>query len=203
MNARTSAVLGHPDAVHPGRDDLAFYPLLYWPITQGSVTEPGTIAALNSYMTHGGILLIDAKGGGDPGGGFTGLDAADPAALRRATRGLDIPPLTPVDGHHVLSHSFYLLRSFPGRYVGAPVWVAANGEQGNDNVSPLILGANDWASAWATDAAGDTPYAVIPGGEAQRTLAYRFGVNAVIYALTGNYKSDQVHVPALLQRLGE
>ncbi len=205
VNARTSAVLGHPDAVHPGQDDLAFYPLLYWPITQGSTTEPAAIAALNSYMTHGGILLIDAKGGSGDGGvaGFTGADAAGPAALRQATRGLDIPPLTPVDGHHVLSHSFYLLRSFPGRYVGAPVWVAASGEQGNDNVSPLILGANDWASAWATDAAGDTPYAAIPGGEAQRTLAYRFGVNAVIYALTGNYKSDQVHVPALLQRLGE
>ncbi len=204
VNARTSAVLGHPDAVHPGHDDLAFYPLLYWPITQGSTTEPAAITALNSYMTRGGILLIDAKGGGDPGAaGFTGLDGAGPAALRQATRGLDIPPLTPVDGRHVLSHSFYLLRSFPGRYVGAPVWVAAGGEQGNDNVSPLILGANDWASAWATDASGDTPYAVIPGGDAQRTLAYRFGVNAVIYALTGNYKSDQVHVPALLQRLGE
>jgi hypothetical protein len=25
----------------------------------------------------------------------------------------------------------------------------------------------------------------------------------VMYALTGNYKSDQVHVPALLERLGQ
>jgi hypothetical protein len=25
----------------------------------------------------------------------------------------------------------------------------------------------------------------------------------VMYALTGNYKSDQVHVPAILERLGQ
>lgn len=203
VNARTSAVLGHPDAVHPGQDDLAFYPLLYWPITQGAAADPGAISALNAYMNRGGILLIDTKGSDTGGGSFTGLAASSPQALRQATSGLDIPPLAPVDSSNVLSHSFYLLHAFPGRYVGAPVWVAATGEPGRDNVSPLIIGANDWASAWATDAAGDTPYAVIPGGERQRTLAYRFGVNAVIYALTGNYKSDQVHVPALLQRLGE
>jgi hypothetical protein len=154
-------------------------------------------------MNRGGILLIDTKGSDTGGGSFTGLAVPGPQALRQATTGLDIPPLAPVDSGNVLSHSFYLLHAFPGRYVGAPVWVAATGEPGRDNVSPLIIGANDWASAWAIDAAGDTPYAVIPGGERQRTLAYRFGVNAVIYALTGNYKSDQVHVPALLQRLGE
>ena len=41
------------------------------------------------------------------------------------------------------------------------------------------------------------------GGERQRELANRFGVNLVMYVLTGNYKSDQVHVPALLERLGQ
>ena len=39
--------------------------------------------------------------------------------------------------------------------------------------------------------------------ERQRELAYRAGVNLVMYALTGNYKADQVHVPALLERLGQ
>jgi hypothetical protein len=53
------------------------------------------------------------------------------------------------------------------------------------------------------DADGNNPYAVLPGGQRQRTLAYRFGVNLVMYALTGNYKGDQVHVPAILQRLGQ
>ena len=209
VNARTAAELGPPDPVHPGQTDLAFYPLLYWPIIRGETEDAAAIAALNSYMDHGGILLIDTLGseagsdsGNNGGDSFTGIGAGT-QALRATTRGLDIPPLMPVGRGHVLSHTFYLLRSFPGRYVGAPVWVAANGDAGRDNVSPVIIGANDWAAAWAIDAAGDNPYAVIPGGEAQRTLAYRFGVNAVMYSLTGNYKADQVHVPALLERLGE
>ena len=42
----------------------------------------------------------------------------------------------------------------------------------------------------------------VPGGARQRVLAYRFGTNLVMYALTGNYKGDQVHVPAILERLG-
>ena len=45
--------------------------------------------------------------------------------------------------------------------------------------------------------------ATLVGGERQRELAYRFGVNLVMYALTGTYKSDQLHLPAVLNRLGE
>ncbi len=218
-NARTSAQLGQPEGVVPGRDDLAFYPMIYWPVTPATVPAapaPSWTAALASYMDHGGILLIDTQGidprddrgtGPAPSGaatdGFTLDVPGTRAALRRATAGLDIPSLRPIDGQHVLSHSFYLLHAFPGRYAGTPVWVARADELGNDGVSPVIVGANDWAAAWAVDETGQPPFAVIPGGDDQRTLAYRFGVNAVIYALTGNYKTDQVHVPALLQRLGE
>ncbi len=211
-NARTSAQLGQPDGVVPGHDDLAFYPMLYWPVTPATVSDTPAAAwtaSLNAYMSHGGILLIDTQGSSRPAAatgadaGFTIYVEGTAAALRRATAGLDIPSLRPVDQAHVLSHSFYLLHGYPGRYAGAPVWVARDDDLGNDGVSPVIIGANDWAAAWAVDASGQTPYAVIPGGESQRVTAYRFGVNAVIYALTGNYKTDQVHVPALLQRLGE
>jgi hypothetical protein len=83
------------------------------------------------------------------------------------------------------------------------VWVQRDQDRTNDSVSPVIIGGNDWAAAWAIDDSGRNPYAVIPGGDRQRTLAYRFGVNLVMYALTGNYKGDQVHVPAILQRLGQ
>lgn len=209
-NARTSVQLGHPDGVMPGRDDLAFYPMLYWPVTPATAPhapDAAWTASLNAYMSHGGILLIDTQGSdgasGSGGGDFTLFAPGTAQALRRATAGLDIPSLRPVDQAHVLSRSFYLLHAFPGRYVGAPVWVAGEDDGGNDGVSPVIIGANDWAGAWAIDAGGQNPYAVIPGGEEQRVIAYRFGVNAVIYALTGNYKTDQVHVPALLQRLGQ
>ena len=90
----------------------------------------------------------------------------------------------------------------PGRFSGGPVWVARDQDRANDSVSPVIIGGHDWAAAWAIDGRGNNPFAVIPGGTRQRTLAYRFGVNLVMYALTGNYKGDQVHVPAILERLG-
>ena len=76
----------------------------------------------------------------------------------------------------------------------------------NDGVSPVLIGGNDWASAWALSRQGGSMFPVGRGGyagERQREYAYRFGVNLVMYVLTGNYKSDQVHVPALLERLGQ
>ncbi|MCQ8277021.1 DUF4159 domain-containing protein [Acetobacteraceae bacterium KSS8] len=208
-NARTSARLGEPDGVVPGRDDLAFYPMLYWPVTPQTVRaapDPKWQQALNSFMSHGGILMIDTQGAAEGAGTENGYVPVVPGtrqALRLATTGLDIPPLTILPPNHVLNRTFYLLHGTPGRYSGAPVWVATTEDSGNDGVSPVILGADDWAAAWATDGDGGYPFATIPGGDEQRTMAYRFGVNAVIYALTGNYKADQVHVPALLKRLGQ
>ena len=74
---------------------------------------------------------------------------------------------------------------------------------GNDRVSSLVIGGNDWAAAWATDEMHKPLVLPTPGGARQRELAYRFGINLVMYALTGNYKSDQVHIPAILERLGQ
>ncbi|GAN67425.1 DUF4159 domain-containing protein [Acetobacter orleanensis] len=211
-NARTSAMLGHPDGVRPGQDDLSYYPLLYWPITPDAAPSPAMTAALTSFMAHGGILLIDTQGQ-DSGsqnsgnqseaGPYAGDAPGTRSALRRVTAGLPIPPLMTMTDHHVLAHTFYMLHDFPGRYAEQPVWVAREGEAENDDVSPVIIGSADWAHAWAVDENGNTPFAVLPGGADQRQLAYRFGVNTIIYALTGNYKADQVHVPMLLKRLGE
>ncbi|WP_122038843.1 DUF4159 domain-containing protein [Asaia bogorensis] len=196
---RSSAVMGHPDGLVPGKDDLAYYPLIYWPITDDVQEDSGRSAALNSFMAHGGILMLDTQGTGSD------LSTQDEgqmrSALRRATAGLVVPPLSKLDDHHVLAHSFYLLHDFPGRVQGLPVWVARSGDDSNDDVSPIIIGAGDWAHAWAMDAQGNTPYAVIPGGDEQRTQAYRFGVNLLLYALTGNYKADQMRVPELLKRM--
>jgi hypothetical protein len=73
----------------------------------------------------------------------------------------------------------------------------------NDGVSGYVIGGHDWAAAWAVDDLGQPIAAVVPGGEHQREMALRFGVNLVMYTLTGNYKADQVHVPAILERLGQ
>jgi hypothetical protein len=128
--------------------------------------------------------------------------------LRRLLGRLDLPPLEPVPPDHVLTKSFYLMHRFPGRWDGGQVWVEASaaaeaGNLANDGVSTIVVGSNDYAAAWARDPDGRPLYPVTPGGERQREMAERFGVNLVIYALTGNYKSDQVHVPALLERLGQ
>jgi hypothetical protein len=200
VNRRTAATLVEPDAVEPGKTDLSFYPLLYWPISaDAQPLSSEQAAALNDYMSRGGIILIDTRDSGSGAGFAPGTGSA----LQRVARGLEIPPLAPLTTEHVLAHAFYLLRDFPGRHTGDLVWVQRDQDRTNDSVSPVIIGGNDWAAAWAVDESGRNPYAVIPGGARQRTLAYRFGVNLVMYALTGNYKGDQVHVPAILQRLGQ
>jgi hypothetical protein len=200
VNRRTAATLVEPDPIEPGRTDLSEYPLIYWPITPDAAPlSPEQAAALNDYMSRGGIILIDTRDSGSGAGFAPGTESA----LRRVAQGLVIPPLAPLTTDHVLARAFYLLSDFPGRYTGDPVWVQRDQDRTNDSVSPVIIGGNDWAAAWAVDGDGRNPYAVIPGGQRQRTLAYRFGVNLVMYALTGNYKGDQVHVPAILQRLGQ
>jgi hypothetical protein len=202
VNDRTAAVLATPAAVVPGRDDLSFYPLIYWPMTSDATLSPAAVTALNDYMRRGGVIVIDTRGGADAGSG-AGFAPGTDAALRRVAAGLDIPSLTPLTSKHVLTHSFYLLSDFPGRYDGGAVWVQQEQDRSNDSVSPVIIGSNDWAAAWAEDDDGKPLYATIPGGQRQRVLAFRFGVNMVMYALTGNYKGDQVHVPAILERLGQ
>jgi hypothetical protein len=200
VNARTAATLFAPDAVQPGQTDLSLYPLLYWPITADAPEPTGVqSAALNDYMSRGGIIVIDTRDSGSGAGFAPGTEDA----LKRIARSLIVPPLAPLTGEHVLSHAFYLLSDFPGRFTGDTVWVQRDQDRTNDSVSPVIIGGNDWAGAWAMGPDGGNPYAVIPGGQHQRILAYRFGVNLVMYALTGNYKGDQVHVPAILQRLGQ
>jgi hypothetical protein len=199
VNRRTAATLAEPVAVTPGTDDLSFFPLLYWPVLgDARAPDANAAAALNGFMRAGGIILFDTR---DEGSG-EGFSPGARAALRRVTRDLSVPPLMPVPEDHVLRRAFYLLQDLPGRFTGGQVWVAREQDRANDSVSPVIIGGHDWAAAWAVDARGNNPYAAIPGGARQRILAYRFGTNLVMYALTGNYKGDQVHVPAILERLG-
>lgn len=200
VNRRTAASLAEPVAVRPGEDDLSVYPLIYWPITPEAPTPQGAaMVALNDYMAHGGIIVIDTRDGGSGEGFAAGADAA----LARIGKGLVVPTLGPLTPGHVLARAFYLLQEFPGRYAGNTVWVQRDEDRTNDSVSPVIIGGHDWAAAWAVDSEGHNPYATIPGGARQRIVAYRFGVNIVMYALTGNYKGDQVHIPAILERLGQ
>ncbi len=195
-------------------DDLALFSFLYWPITADQpAPSPQAYLRLNRYLRAGGMILFDTRDAD-----IAGFGASTPEGkrLQALAAPLDIPPLEPIPEDHVLTRSFYLLKDFPGRYANAPVWVEAAPEtaqaaegmpfrQLNDGVTPVVLGGNDWASAWAVDDRGAPMFPVGRGmgGDRQREIAYRFGINLVMHVLTGNYKSDQVHVPALLERLGQ
>jgi len=188
-------------AVDIEHDELIFFPLLYWPVAPGEPTpSPAAVERLNRFLATGGTILFDTRDHGQSTP-FTAASTQD--MLRRLANGLNIPTLVPVPPDHVLTKSFYLMQEFPGRWSGGKLWAEPVEDAVNDGVAGVIVGSNDWAGAWAIDSAGRPMYPVVPGGEPQREMAYRFGVNLVMYALTGNYKSDQVHVPAILERLGQ
>jgi hypothetical protein len=204
LNRRTAAETAEPLAVDIESDDLIFFPLLYWPVT-AEQRPPSAAAAerINRYLETGGTILFDTRDAGEQTPGAYGSAGFSEAMLRRLAQGIKIPPLVPVPPDHVLTKSFYLMHEFPGRWNSGQVWIEPVEDRVNDGVAGVIIGGNDWAGAWAIDAQGRPAYAVVPGGEPQREQAFRFGINLVMYVLTGNYKSDQVHVPAILERLGQ
>jgi hypothetical protein len=203
LSRRTSVEPGAPLGVDPSRDELSFFPLIYWPVVpEAAELSDAAKKRVNDFLAHGGTILFDLREAA-AGTMILGRASRGSEALMRLSDGLDIPPLAPVPPDHVLTKSFYLMQDFPGRYAGGTLWVGATEGRVNDGVASVLVGSNDWASAWAVDTNGRPHYAVVPGGERQRELAYRAGVNLVMYALTGNYKADQVHVPFILERLGQ
>lgn len=189
LSRRSSAELAAPLGLDVNRDDLHVYPLIYWPAANGQ-SLPGAAVRLkvSRYLDNGGLILFDGRG----------REGAD--ALRALLRALEIPPLTPLPDDHVLNRAFYLLNGLPGRVDGGAVWIGSQAA-GLEGVSPVIIGSNDWAGAWARDERDRPLLPVIEGGEPGREMAYRAGVNMVMYALTGTYKADQVHLPAIMERL--
>jgi hypothetical protein len=211
---RTSVEPAEPIAVDLETDELAFFPFLYWPVTPDQ-PQPSSeaYAKLNRYLRTGGMILFDTR---DADSAQFGSSSPNGRKLQQLAAPLDIPPLEPIPPDHVLTRTFYLIQDFPGRHASRDVWVEAAPLDAelvdgmpfrnlNDNVTPVVIGGNDWASAWAVDEQGNRQFPVGRGfaGERQREIALRFGVNLVMHVLTGNYKSDQVHVPALLDRLGQ
>ena len=204
LRQRTAAEPAGAVGIDPEVDDLAFFPFLYWPMTTAQVPLSGTaVARLNAYLRDGGTILFDTRD--HDVAGAAGLTGPGPGTnmLRRLTVDLDVPPLVTVPPEHVLTRAFYLLQDFPGRFLGGALWVEQADQNVNDGVASIIVGSNDWAAAWATDAAGRGLVPLVPGGPLQREMAYRFGVNLTMYTLTGNYKADQVHVEAILDRLSQ
>jgi hypothetical protein len=211
---RTALEPAEPIGVDPARDELVFYPLLYWPMAP-SRPPPSeeAIRRLDAFMKQGGTVVFDTRdalnSSGRPGAGAT----PETQLLRRILNSIDVPDLEPVPKDHVVTKTFYILENFVGRYASGQTWLEVlqrNQEadrsrpaQAGDRVSPIIITSNDLAAAWAVDRNGAPRFPLVPGDGRQREMALRGGVNIVMYSLTGNYKADQVHIPALLERLGQ
>jgi hypothetical protein len=214
LSQRTALEPGDPIAVDIAKDELAFFPMLYWPIApDAKKPDAATLARIDAYMKQGGTILFDTRDALTSFRVRGGEVSPALARLREILSALDIPELEPVPADHVLTKSFYLLRDFPGRYGNGKLWVEALPEpsaetearpaRAGDGVSPILITSNDFAGAWATGSDGQPLMPLTPGEPRQREFAFRVGVNIVMYVLTGNYKADQVHVPALLERLGQ
>ena len=215
LNARTAVEPSEPIGVSIEKDQIAFFPMLYWPVLASQKElDAKVLAKVDAYMKHGGMIIFDTRdyGQGMPIGFIQQGSSTGKTPLQRLLGKLDLPRIEPVPQGHVLGKSFYLLDEFPGRWSGGQLWVEAGGgdtitenkrARQADGVSSVLITANDFVSAWALDERNLPLFPVVPGGERQREFAFRTGVNIVMYALTGNYKADQVHIPALLERLGQ
>ncbi|ABQ34447.1 MULTISPECIES: DUF4159 domain-containing protein [Bradyrhizobium] len=213
---RTALEAGDPVGVDPAHDELAFFPLIYWPIVPGAPKPPqDAINKIDAYMKQGGTVIFDTRDAVEAPPGDNGAQQTPGMqSLRDILSSLDVPELEPVPREHVLTKTFYLLRDFPGRFTAGQTWVealpkdededsAARPARGGDGVSPIIITSNDLAGAWALRPDGQAMLPMVPGEPRQREFAFRAGVNIVMYTLTGNYKADQVHAPALIERLGQ
>lgn len=212
LAARTALEPGAPMGVDIETDELAFFPVLYWPIVPDApMPSREAIQRIDAYMKGGGMIVFDTR---DAATNWRPGSAASPEAayLRRLLADVDVPPLEPLPPDHVLTKTFFILDELPGRHSAGITWVEAlppaPPEEGmrparaGDAVSPIIISANDLAGAWAIGSRGEAMLPVGGSDPRQREMAFRAGMNIVMYALTGNYKADQVHVPALLERLG-
>jgi hypothetical protein len=212
---RTALEAGEPVGLDLARDDLSFFPLIYWPIVPNAARpSQDALTRIDAYMKQGGTVLFDTRDAvmAPPGPGGENRSPGM-IALRDILAVLDLPELEPIPRDHVLTKTFFLLKDFPGRFASGQLWVEAiappNDDEperparGGDGVSSILITSNDLAGAWAQRQDGQPMLPMVPGEPRQREFAFRAGVNIVMYTLTGNYKADQVHIPALLERLGQ
>ncbi len=201
LRERTSLVLGDPVAINPKEDALNLYPFIYWPVgTLTPKSDEETLQKIAAYLQAGGMILFDT-GVEDPATNSLGItNPSSQSALQRLLGGMELPPLIEVTEDHVLAKSYYLLNQFPGRVMGRALWVERRSGGEEPSVTGIIIGSHDWASAWNN---GTSSLGRNTGNFSawQQEHATRFGINLVMYALTGTYKNDSLHMDAILERL--
>jgi hypothetical protein len=193
LGKRTSVdIEDEPAIVSPASENLFETPFLYLAGDRAmDLPSAAGIEALRRFLTFGGFLLIDSAEGATDGAFDGSVRKLISTIFPQPAKGLEIIP-----PEHVVFKSFYLLDKPVGRLAIAP---ALEGVLHDDRLVCAYV-ANDLGGAWARDDFGNYDYPCEPGGEKQRELAVRMGVNLVMYALCLDYKSDQVHVPFIMKR---
>jgi hypothetical protein len=192
IKKQTSIDVDDPVIVTATSETLHETPFLYL-TGEKAIELPSNagIEALRRFLTFGGFMLIDSAEGS--------TDGAYAGSVRKLISAIFPPPaksfeIIPAD--HVVYKSFFLLDKPVGRLAIAP---AMEGVIRDGRLVCAYI-PNDLGGAWARDDFGNYDFTCEPGGEKQRQLAFRLGINLVMYALCLDYKSDQVHVPFIMKR---
>lgn len=166
-------------------------PLLYW--AGDSEFDPlreSDVVGFRRFVEQGGFVLIDDADRNN--GGF------DRSIRREVARAFSGSALQPLSSSHTIYRSFYLLNGPVGRIEGPDHLLSLSvGDR-----TAVVYTQHDLGGAFARDNLGTWQQQVIPGGEQQRELAMRLGVNLVMYALCLDYKDEQVHAPFIMRRRG-
>ncbi len=179
-------------AVNNLDEGIFAYPFLY--ITGRKEFEAFTdreIEVLRRFLSYGGFLLADDCIG-HPGYDF------DKSFRREINRVFPDRRMERLSWGHAVFRSFYLVNFAAGKRLVSPYLEGIN----MDDRTPVIYCQNDLGCAWEKDPLGNWVHQVKPGGEVQRMEAFKLGVNIVLYALSLNYKKDQIHIPFLKRKLG-
>ena len=209
LRARTSYEPGDPIGLDLNKDDLSLYPLIYWPI-YASMPQPNekVIQKLATFMRSGGTVIFDTRNG-DSHSNVIG-ESQESSWLRLLLQQLDVPVVEHVPRDHVITKTYYLINKIQGSTETCDSWVEKtfmdvaderrnNVIQSTDNVSSLIITSCNLASAWSRFSRENTFSNIKDTHNLE--LAMRSGINIVMYTLTGNYKSDQVHKRRIIERL--
>lgn len=195
--ATRTAIAVDPEALDPVQvsldpEKLADHPFLYLAgDREFPIPSEKEIAVLRRYLTFGGFLLIDSAEGTTDGAFDGSVRQLIDVLYPHPQKGLEL-----IGRDHVVYKSFYLINRPVGRVAVSPTMEAVF----RDDRAAVIYCQNDLGGAWQRDEFSNWEYACEPDGERQREMAFRLGVNLVMYAMCLDYKSDQVHVPFIMRR---
>ena len=163
-----------PIGLDIARDELAFFPLIYWPVVPNAAKpSPAALVAHRRLHEAGRHRAVrhPRRDHGPARPRRREPQRRASLALRSILASLDIPELEPVPRDHVLTKTFYPAARLPGPLQHrAALGRGDAGRQGRDDeskrparggdgVSSILITSNDLAGAWATrpDGQADAP----------------------------------------------